>query len=126
MYLTVTIDIKTLSPQTILKSIRFEFHRVNSMISDILKGKSSQQLAPPRSFERKRHLLSLSPQMVSAAFHKSFLAFPMYDVIYHCYVNSYISVIKEERNGETVDRPPKHQTTNLVELFWLPAGCWIP
>ena len=87
MYLTVTIDIKTLSPQTILKSIRFEFHRVNSMISDILKGKSSQQLAPPRSFERKRHLLSLSPQMVSAAFHKSFLAFPMYDVIYLYYLD---------------------------------------
>ena len=33
---------------------------------------------------------------------------------------------KEERSGGTVDWPPKLQTNNLVGLFWLPAGCWIP
>ena len=34
--------------------------------------------------------------------------------------------IKEKQSGGTVDWPSKRQTTNLVGLFWLPAGCWIP
>ena len=34
--------------------------------------------------------------------------------------------IKEERSGGTVDWPPKLMITNLVGLFGLPAGCWIP
>ena len=33
---------------------------------------------------------------------------------------------KEEGSKGTVDWPPKLQSTNLVGLVRLPAGCWIP
>lgn len=35
-------------------------------------------------------------------------------------------ISKEEQSQGAVDWPQKHQTTNLVGLFRLPAGCWIP
>ena len=36
------------------------------------------------------------------------------------------AINKEERSGGTVDGAQKLQITNLVWLFCLQAGCWIP
>ena len=41
------------------------------------------------------------------------------------YLHAVVVFVKEDRSGGTVERPQKLQNTDLVGLFWLPAGWWI-